>query len=105
MPNEEDSIKVMNTFCMLLSVMWSLSACDQGGSIARLFHRELECYLVAEGSFANEKDKVVIEEGINCIYQLMFTMWFSTFTETEIWAWKIESFINFRNHLLANWEG
>ncbi|XP_065902252.1 inositol 1,4,5-trisphosphate receptor type 2-like [Dysidea avara] len=42
MPNEESSIK--------------------GGSIVRLFHRELESYLVAEGSFANEKDKVVIEE-------------------------------------------
>jgi len=33
----------------------------------RLFHRELECYLVAEGSFANVKDKVVIEEGISYI--------------------------------------
>ena len=34
----------------------------QGGSIIRLFHRELECYLVAEGSFANV-DEVVVEEG------------------------------------------
>ena len=36
----------------------------QGGSIVRLFHRELECYLVAEGSFAND-DKAVIEKGIH----------------------------------------
>ncbi|XP_065909470.1 inositol 1,4,5-trisphosphate-gated calcium channel ITPR1-like [Dysidea avara] len=34
----------------------------RGSSIIRLFHRELECYLAAEGSFANEKDEVVTEE-------------------------------------------
>lgn len=30
----------------------------------RLFHHEIECYLVAEGSFANSKGKVMIEDGI-----------------------------------------
>jgi len=29
----------------------------------RLFHREIECYLVAEGSFANDKEDVVVEDG------------------------------------------
>ena len=28
-----------------------------------MFHREHECYLTAEGSFANDDDKVVAEEG------------------------------------------
>ena len=35
----------------------------QGGSVIRLFHREIECYLVAEGSFANDKGKVIVEQG------------------------------------------
>ena len=29
----------------------------------RLFHREIECYLVAEGSFANDKEDVIVEDG------------------------------------------
>ena len=43
-----------------------VTVCFQGGSIIRLMHSELECYLVAEGSFANDYkgvDKVVVEEG------------------------------------------
>ena len=41
----------------------------QGGSIIRLFHRELECYVVAEGSFANaDDDKVVVEQGGHPIF-------------------------------------
>ena len=35
----------------------------QGGSVIRLFHREIECYLVAEGSFANDEGKVIVEQG------------------------------------------
>ena len=36
---------------------------SQGGSVIRLFHREIECYLVAEGSFANDEGKVIVEQG------------------------------------------
>ena len=29
----------------------------------RLFHQEVECYLVAEGSFANDQEEVMVENG------------------------------------------
>lgn len=34
---------------------------SQGGEVVRLFHREKECYVSAEGSFADSK--VVVEDG------------------------------------------
>ena len=34
---------------------------DQAGATVRLFHREYECYIAAEGSFAEEPS--VVEEG------------------------------------------
>ena len=33
----------------------------QGGGVVRLFHREKECYVSAEGSFADSQ--VVVEDG------------------------------------------
>ena len=33
----------------------------QGGGVVRLFHREKECYVSAEGSFA--ENQAVIEDG------------------------------------------
>ena len=41
----------------------------QGGSVVRMFHCEYECYIVAEGSFANDKQPVV-EDGIVIIMML-----------------------------------
>ena len=32
----------------------------------RLFHREMECYLVAEGSFADIEEVGVVENGMAC---------------------------------------
>ena len=37
------------------------NACMQGGGVVRLFHREKECYVSAEGSFA--ENQAVIEDG------------------------------------------
>ena len=39
---------------------------SQGGGVVRLFHREKECYVSAEGSFA--ESGVVVEDGkiISC---------------------------------------
>ena len=34
---------------------------SQGGGVVRLFHREKECYVSAEGSFA--ESGVVVEDG------------------------------------------
>ena len=36
--------------------------CVQANQSVRLFHREYECYVSAEGSFAESK-KVVVEDG------------------------------------------
>ena len=41
-------------------------SCLQGGGVVRLFHRERECYVSAEGSFA--ENPAVVEDGkINSI--------------------------------------
>ena len=34
----------------------------QGGGVVRLFHREKECYISAEGSFA--ENQAVVEDGM-----------------------------------------
>jgi inositol 1,4,5-triphosphate receptor type 1 len=34
----------------------------KAGSIIRLFHREIECYVVAEGSFAEQSESVLVED-------------------------------------------
>ena len=69
-------------------------------------HSELECYLVAEGSFANgykRADKVVVEEGIINYSKLSFNFNIcSPFAQAKISAWNSQSSINFLNHLLAN---
>ena len=39
----------------------SLCIIHQAGSTVRLFHREYECYIAAEGSFA--EDPAVVEDG------------------------------------------
>ena len=37
----------------------------QANLSVRLFHREYECYIAAEGSFAEDK-KIVVEDGGSC---------------------------------------
>ena len=44
-----------------------LSALPQAGGVFRLFHREIECYLVADGSFADVDADGITEDG-QCIY-------------------------------------
>ena len=44
----------------------TISNTVQGGGVVRLFHRESECYISAEGSFALSDD---IEDGI------LFIVW------------------------------
>ena len=61
-----------NSFSVLLSAnlkafIFQLTKCHnahithQAGSTVRLFHREYECYIAAEGSFA--EDPAVVEDG------------------------------------------
>ena len=43
----------------------------QGGGVVRLFHRESECYVSAEGSFALSRLSADIEDGMYLsIYKL-----------------------------------
>ena len=40
----------------------SLFPLFQAGSVIRLFHREIECYVVAEGSFAEQPESALVED-------------------------------------------
>ena len=48
--------------CMYVCVC----VCVQANQSVRLFHREYECYISAEGSFA-ESTQVVVEDGGLCV--------------------------------------
>ena len=80
----------------------------QANQSVRLFHREYECYVSAEGSFA-ESNQVVVEDG-ECVIDgevrfVCLVSLCSSLPQTKDRPRHPEGSVNVGQHLLADREG
>lgn len=61
---------LMFLFSLFFSVLFIILLKFKGGSVIRLFHKELEAYLVAEGLF----DEIITENGKPIIHTRMYIL-------------------------------